>query len=165
MTETLELIGDQKLLVERSQAVNTLKLVGSDGQIRLAISITPDGPVLRFEGRNLLLEATGDLAVEARRVAIHGREEVVITSGGDASVCAAGSFSSEAKSQKITAHLGSVKVKANDDVQLLGEEVLLNCDHELPIPNWLPQTAAAEVTLPRADTDGDIHLINSLPPG
>jgi hypothetical protein len=127
ITETLELIGNQKLVVERCPSNNVLKLISSEGRICLSISLTADGPVLRFDGPSLLLESTGDLAVDARRVAIHGREEVVITSGGDAAICVAGDLNTEARVQNISARLGNVNVKANDDVRLRGERIKLNC--------------------------------------
>lgn len=162
-TEALELIGQQTLVIERKPNENTLKLLSPDGQLRLTINITADGPVLRFEGPSLTVESTGDLAVGARRVAIHGREEVAITSGGNASISVAGELHSEANAQSLTARLGCVQVKANDHVQLLGEEVLLNCEREPALPGWIPLSAQAEVMLPRADVDGDQHLLDSVP--
>jgi hypothetical protein len=38
-----------------------------------------------------------------------------------------GDIHSEACSQKITAHLGNVDIKANDDVTLDGERIRMNC--------------------------------------
>lgn len=126
-TETIELIGRQQLLVERNAGSNILKLMGSDGQLRLSICLTADGPVLRFEGPGLMIESSGDLAVDARSIALHGREGVAITSGRDASICAVGELNTEGKIQNISATLGNVNVKANDDVKVEGERVLLNC--------------------------------------
>src|SRR5271165_6780548 len=100
-TETLELIGNQTLVVERRPDNNLIKLLSSDGRLCLSICLTLDGPVLRIDGSSLKLESSGDLAVEARRVAIHGREGVAITSGGDASICAAGDLKTEAQTQDI----------------------------------------------------------------
>jgi hypothetical protein len=125
--QTLELIGDHQLIVQRSPTNNVLKLVGSGGHLCFTICITPDGPVLRFDGPGLLLESSGDLSVNANRIAIHGREEVAITSGGDACIRVAGNLSSEGRVQDITARLGSVNVMANDDVKLKGERIRLNC--------------------------------------
>jgi hypothetical protein len=126
-TEAIELIGNQKLLVERRPAENTLKLLSRDGQLRLSIKITEEGPVLRFEGPSLTVESSGDLAVNVQRLLLHGREGVAISSGADASVYAVGDLKSEARIQDITARLGNVNVKANDDVRLRGERIRLNC--------------------------------------
>jgi hypothetical protein len=125
--ETLELIGHQKLLVERKPSENILKLLSRDGQLRLTITITEDGPVLRFEGPSLKLESSGELAVDAQRLALHGREGVAISSGADASICVAGDLKSEARIQDITARRGNVNLNANDDVRLRAERIRLNC--------------------------------------
>jgi hypothetical protein len=90
------------------------------------VHLTPAGPVLRFEG-SLLLEASGGLAVDAQRVAIHGREGLSLTSGGNARIEIAGDLDSQARIQNITAVLGNVNVKANDDVRMNGERIKMNC--------------------------------------
>jgi hypothetical protein len=74
-----------------------------------------------------MLQATGDLAVSAGRLALHGRDGVAITSDGDVTVQTPGDLSTSARSQNITAELGNVNVKANDDVKINGERVLVNC--------------------------------------
>lgn len=49
----------------------------------------------------------------------------------------------------LEARVGSVVARANDDVQLLGENVLLNCDRTAPVPDWVtaPARAAARELL------------------
>ena len=126
-TEALELIGEHRLLVERTPTENTLRLLSRDGQLSLTISITGDGPVLRFEGPCLRLESTGELTVDAQRLALHGREGVAISSGADASICVAGDLKTEARIQNITARRGNVNLKANDDVRMRAERIRLNC--------------------------------------
>ena len=61
------------------------------------------------------------------RVAIHGRRDVSISSGGDATVEAAGDLETFARAQHHTANLGNVNIRANDDVRLNGERVRMNC--------------------------------------
>src|SRR5262249_36424528 len=119
-TQTLELIADHQLLVERKPAENVIKLVGSGGQVGLTIAVTPAGPVLRLEGAGLMIQTTGALAIDAGHVAIHGREGVAISSGGDATIQVRGDLETEARIQQITAVLGNVNLKANDDVTLDG---------------------------------------------
>ncbi len=114
-------------MVKHKSSGNVLEIVGADGRVTLSVRVTPAGPVLELEGCGLLIRATGDLAVQAERVAIHGREEVCITSGGDATIGVAGDLATTARIQNITAVLGNVNVKANDDVRLNGERVLVNC--------------------------------------
>lgn len=126
-TQTIELIGSQALVLERTSIDNTLKIVSSDGNVRLSIHITSAGPVLRFEGGALMIQTAGDLAIDARSIAIQGREGLALFSGGDASVNAVGDLHVEARIQNLTALLGNVNIKANDDVKLNGERVMMNC--------------------------------------
>lgn len=126
-TQTLELVGNQKLLVESTSAENVLNVVGADGHVKLSLHVTPSGPVLRFEGAGLIIESSGALAINAQSVVIQGREGVALISGGDAEIRVAGDLTSEARIHNVTANLGNVNIKANDDVKLNGERVMMNC--------------------------------------
>ncbi len=126
--ETLELVGNQQLVLERRPSDNVLRIVDQDGHVCLSIHITADGPVLRLEGSGLMIQATGALALDAEAVVIHGREGVAISSGGNAKISVAGELDTEASVQNISALLGNVNVRANDDVRMNGERVLMNCD-------------------------------------
>jgi hypothetical protein len=125
--ETIDLIDDQRLIVERRPSDSLIRIVGGNGRVSLTIEVTAAGPLLRFEGLSLRIESDGDLGIGARRIALHGREGVVISSGGDASIEAVGDLSTAAAEQNISARLGNVNVKANDDVRLGGERIKLNC--------------------------------------
>jgi len=125
---TLALAHGQTLAVETDPAGSVIRLVGADGQMTLTVHITPAGPVLQFGGAGLAIQADGDLAVSARRLVLHGREEVTVCTDGDLTVRATGDLHSSARIQNLTAELGNVNVKANDDVRLNGERVMVNCD-------------------------------------
>jgi len=122
----LALNGDRLLVVESRADLDVIRIVNADGAACLTIHMTPQGPVLQFEG-SLMLQTTGDLAVSAARLALHGREGVAITSGGDMTIETAGDLSTSARIQNIEAHLGNVNVKANDDVRIDGERIFMNC--------------------------------------
>jgi len=123
----LELIGSQQLVVERGALADTLRLYGGDGRLTLTVRVTPDGPVLLVEGGGLAIRAEGALAIDAQHVAIRGREGVVVQSGADLCVGAAGSLDLTARRQQLTARGGDVRVYASDDVVLDGERVRMNC--------------------------------------
>jgi hypothetical protein len=125
--QTLELVGHQQLVVERSLQGNVLKILSEKGQVTLSIAITPAGPVLRFEGSGLMIQTTGELAIDAGTIAIHGREGVFISSGKDGQICVDGDLSMQAASHNIAAELGNVNIHANDDVKLDGERIRMNC--------------------------------------
>jgi len=99
----LTLPGGHHLIVEDGQSPRSLVHLRGPGPVQLTIEITPAGPVLRFQGPALALDARGGLAIAADRVSIHAREDLQLSAGGD------------------------VRVRANDDVTLNGERVLLNC--------------------------------------
>ena len=121
-----DLVGGQRLVVERGGDADLVTLVASGGEIAFSLRVTPAGPVLRFE-RGLKIEASGELELAGQRVAIRGRRGVSIESEGDAAIEVAGDLTSTARVQNIRARLGNVNVKANDDVRLRGERIRLNC--------------------------------------
>lgn len=122
----LDFAGGQRLLVERGPQEDLLTLVAPTGEVVFSVRLTPSGPVMRFES-GLRIEASGALEFAGRSLALSGAEGVSILSGGDASLEVAGDLSTSARAQAITARLGDVSVKANDDVRLNGERVRLNC--------------------------------------
>jgi hypothetical protein len=122
----LELVGRQRLRVERGGADDRVTLVARDGQVTFSVRVTEHGPVLQFE-RGLTIEAADSLELAGRRVTIRGAEGVAIESGGDATLECAGDLTSTARIQNIRARLGNVNVKANDDVRVRGERIRLNC--------------------------------------
>ncbi len=101
--------------------------MAADGHMSLSIRVTPQGPVLRFDGPGLKIETAGELSVEAQRLNLHGRSGVSVTSAGDVHIQTPGDLHSHARIQNITADLGNVNIKANDDVKLNGERVRANC--------------------------------------
>jgi uncharacterized protein (DUF2345 family) len=126
-TTELELPGQQRLLVEQRPDESLLRIVSLDGSVRLTITVTEKGPVLRFDGPDLLIQTTGALALDAERIALHARGALELTAGGDARIAARGDLSAEGRIVDVTAQLGNVNVKANDDVKLNGERVMMNC--------------------------------------
>ncbi len=122
----VELAEGQKLLVDRSGDGSLLQFLSPGGLVTLTVEVTANGPVLRFDG-GIKFQASGLLELDAERVAIRGEKGVSIETGGDARIAAAGDLHSEARVQNISARLGNVNVKANDDVRLRGERIRLNC--------------------------------------
>lgn len=127
LTQTLELVAEQKLVVQRNAESNLLRIIGRDGKVSLAIYVTEDGPVVRLESSAIEIEAQGQLSLNAERVAIHGRKSLSLTSDGNVSLDTPEDIHSDARSQKITARLGNVDIKANDDVTMDGERIRMNC--------------------------------------
>jgi len=126
-TQIVDLVAEQKLVIEYHHLSNVLNIIASDGMVSLSIHITKEGPVLKIGGGVLTIQAEGNLAIDAERVAIHSRKGMALTTGGNLHIEAAGDLHSKARGQTITADLGNVDIKANDDVKLDGERIRLNC--------------------------------------
>ncbi|HVY37303.1 MAG TPA: hypothetical protein VHM31_05190 [Polyangia bacterium] len=127
-SQTLDLAGRHQLVVERSDRGDSLRLVSPDGATPIVIEVTSGGVTLRIGAPHVAIEAAGDLSIAADRLALRGRQEVSVSSGGDLQLVAAGDLESRAQGQLLRAERGSVDVKASDDVKLAGERVMVNCD-------------------------------------
>lgn len=112
-------VGDHFLHIEAAGDGHHLRLVGPGGGQSVEIVVTPQGPVLRL-GSGLRLELAGPLTVDADQIALHGRSGVSLTSGGELNIEATTHLNARTQ-------LGDVRVKANDDLRLDGERVLMNC--------------------------------------
>lgn len=124
---SLELVGGQRLVLERSPREDVLRFVTTDGRVTLSIHVTEQGPVLRFEGASLAIQAAGELSIEAQHLRLHGHAGMTLTAGGDVTLATPGDLHTHARTQNITADLGNVNVRANDDVKLNGERIMVNC--------------------------------------
>lgn len=123
----VDLRGDQHLLIDQGPQEDRLVITAADGRVSLTVTITDQGPVLHLEGSGLMIRTDGDLAINARSLAIHGRDGIALSSGGDARISVQGDLTAKARTQNITAELGNVNVQANDDVRIDGERILMNC--------------------------------------
>jgi hypothetical protein len=123
----VELRGDQVLRLERGPDGDLIQLCDARGRLTLSIQVTDSGPVLRFEGQGLRIQAAGELTLEAEELRLHGRTRLNLTTGGDLALVANGDLASEARIQEIRARLGNVNIEANDDVRIDGERVMVNC--------------------------------------
>jgi hypothetical protein len=125
--QELELRGEQRLRLERGPDGDLIQLCDARGRLTLSIQVTDSGPVLRFEGQGLRIQAAGELTLEAEELRLHGRASLNLTTGGDLALVADGDLASEARIQEIRARLGNVNIAANDDVRIDGERVMVNC--------------------------------------
>lgn len=101
----------------------------ASGDCLLHVRLTDAGPVLRFEGAALELDATGDVSIACGTLRVAARDAVAIG----------------ARDVSIEATRGGVRVHADDDVELDGERVLLNCADRPQQLSWeafLPASGA-----------------------
>jgi hypothetical protein len=119
-------VDDYRLTIERSEQGSVIRLLDARGGVPLRVELGPGGPVLVL-GSGLTIAVAGELAFDAQRVAIHGRDGIHLRSEGDVTIESDGDLVTRAREQVIEARLGDVRVKANDDVKVAGERIRLNC--------------------------------------
>ncbi len=128
----------------------------TDGSPALSLEIvmTPTGPSLRVSAQSVELVAAETLTARAKHIALDAQETVSIKAGGDATL--------DAHALSLEARVGRAQIRANDDVQLLGEQVLLNCERKVETPPWVFEAPAVPAALPRAEASGDAALLAAI---
>lgn len=128
----------------------------SGGTMEIVIALTSEGPVLRARAAALEVIADKDIVARCESFRVEARKDVSFTAGE--------TLRTEGRRVEVEATHGSVNVEANDNVKLLGENILLNCDAPAPaIPPW----ARALASLPQpelavAQASGDAGLVAEL---
>ncbi len=101
------------------------------GTLELTIELTPTGAKLHLDAIDISLRAKGTVSAECDRFSVHARESATLSS----------------PATTVESTEGDLLLKANDDVRASGERVLLNCDKEDEVPDWMRD--AVDARLPR----------------
>lgn len=112
-----------------------LTIRSATGEVELQICLTENGPLLRFRAADVELEATRDVKVHCEEFHVKAEKHIVQESGGDlrqriggqADVKVRGRMTLAARETRLQAKRGNVQIEANDDVEILGERIKLNC--------------------------------------
>jgi hypothetical protein len=128
--------------------------------LELEITFSELGPVVRTSAAALHIDA---LQIDARceEFSIAARKRFSVETQ-ELALSAEGGMSLRAEAVQVAAHAGDIQLRANDDVQLLGEQVLLNCERPEPMPTWIPAPQPIEARLPRQTAWGDPELLARL---
>jgi hypothetical protein len=118
-----------------SQGRDRLTIRSATGEVELQICMTEKGPLLRFRAADVELEATRDVKVHCEEFHVKAEKNIVQESGGDlrqriggqADVKVRGRMTLAARETRVQAKRGNVQIEANDDVEVLGERIKLNC--------------------------------------
>ena len=113
-----------------------LRLINSNQLLQLVISVKEEGLIVDLNACHLNIKASDQLHLSAKKIDIEASEQIKLKSSGNIVQDVGKDFLTEvggtnkmiAVVHKITANLGNVEIKANDDVRLDGERVKLNCD-------------------------------------
>ncbi len=92
---------------------------GPQGEVLLEVVLTPAGPILRFHAAQVQLDCKGSFQVRCEKFEVETTGDIVQKAGGNVRV--------ESKEMCLEAKRGDLDVRANDDVNLNGERVRLNC--------------------------------------
>jgi hypothetical protein len=114
----------------------------------ITITITAEGPIVRARAAALEIESDGDLVARCERFRVEARESIEMVTPG--------SLLSRGRRVDVEATHGSLRMKANDNVQLLGENILLNCEPSTPpMPGWaLRSPEVPQPTVPVSTISG-----------
>ena len=140
--------------------------IRADGQRDLSITIRFEqtGPVVSVQARELQLTGFDNITAECATFAVHARERIELHSGGDLLQQAQDTARIVGRQVEVEATPGAIRMKANDEVQLLGEMILLNCDHPSTLPPT-PSWASCEQTplaLPAEASSGDVGVVAEM---
>jgi hypothetical protein len=148
---------------------DTLRIFAPGGTCVLTVQLTAEGPVLRFEGASLQIAATKRLELSCEELAVRASGAAAIDVGGDLEERVGGSARRAVRGTATTAATrvdleampGGIDLRANDDVRIQGERVLLNSD-DPPMPlTWDEYRArqASTAALPApADDETDVKI-------
>jgi hypothetical protein len=161
MSRTIALPEDRQLEVRAARDAISLRVASRDPAQRIEIEVHfgPHGPTLRTHAAALELTSASDITARCESFVVEAESAIELRSGGALRCDAAGEVHIAGRSVETEAELGAIRMRANDEVQLLGEQILLNCDRPAPLPDWVPQVLAP---VPVSAESGDPALIDAL---
>jgi hypothetical protein len=127
--QCIELRGRQRLTIIRDsgRGEDVLHLEAGDGTTTLLVRVGPGGTQVELGAASLALRVQGELAIDAGRIALHAREGLSLTTGGNFVMRSGAALAIEAVEQKLVATRGDISLYANDDVKVDGERIRMNC--------------------------------------
>ena len=122
--QKIGLNSEQSLSIEKDGDSTVIKVLKNSSTL-VNLRITDQGAeVLLTE--DCAIRSSGDISVEAENLGLKARNKLTLESLGDADLQVKGDYSSRARIQTIKSTLGNVNIKANDDVKVRAERILLN---------------------------------------
>ena len=116
-----------QLVVNAGNENEFVQVINSAGEIQITIEMTENGAEIKLTGNTIKIDAKEKFVVESPIVELKAKQQLKLSSDGDMHQEIKRDSFSTARIQNITADLGNVNIKANDDVRLDGERVKLNC--------------------------------------
>lgn len=159
-----------------------LEIRSAGGDMVLSVRLTDAGPVFSLSGASFEITAARTLSLSAETLRFSALKDLTIESGGALTERAAGDAVRDvggtdrtiARDVEVAAHPGGISLRANDDVDVVGERVRLNSD-DPPMPRTWEEhrsrhaLAAAVISQealpsePAATTPSSLHWYDSGP--
>jgi hypothetical protein len=161
--ETVTNIDDRAVVVAPTDDGFALRVRSPRAEecIEIEIRFETGGPVVRTRAAALELSADAIVA-QCRSFAVAATEDIELRAGGRLVQHAEQAAETTARSVTVDASPGAIRLRANDDVQLLGEQILLNCERAPAMPEWVPPPRAQLASLPPTSASGDLEVIDGL---
>lgn len=130
----VNLMSNHTLIIDNNS--NELKLVNNKNILKLTIRFQGDKMEVDIHADKLNLVTAEEINLNSKKITVNASDQLTLRSAGhfvqevqkDALTEIGGINKLIAQVQKITANLGNVEIKANDDVKLDGESIKLNCE-------------------------------------
>lgn len=127
--------------VQTEADADVLRFRAPGGECVLTIHLTDAGPVVRVGAAAIEVRAATRLSLECDEFQLRAAKTAAIDVGGDLVERVGGSVhritqgdaNLEARHARMEARPGGIELRANDDVRITGERVLLNSD-DPPMP-------------------------------
>jgi hypothetical protein len=157
----LALASGRSIEVTEGGAEERIQLRSTSGEVMLTVRLTDEGPVLSLSGASLEIAASKSLALSCETLHIKAARDALIEVGGSLRERVEGSVTRETagastvsgREVKLEAFPGGIVLKANDDVAINGERVLLNSD-DRPMPRtWEEHRARRALGATRQDSE------------
>ena len=153
--QQVRLRGGHVVEIASSASGATLRVGGAEdpGGVEIEIRWSSEGPVARVRAARIDVATTADVNVRCKSFQVETTDRINLRAGG--------SLEASAQAVDLEARAGRIVARANDDVQLLGEEILLNCDRTPEIPEWVTQAPGIMMgeLLSISDESGDAELV------
>lgn len=117
-----------ELEADRGDGAARLVVRSPGGELELSITIGPDGPKLTVRAVDIELVAERKLSMRC--------EDLDVQARGSAKILAGGGLTISGEDVHVNAPQGEIALRANDDVDVRGARIRLNCE-DPPMPvSW-----------------------------
>jgi hypothetical protein len=161
-------LGGERAIEVASRGNKTVLRLQGEHRQQLDIEIRFDlnGPVVTVQAPKLEIAGAKDISAACETFTVDASKRIDLRSQGEMVQTAKGTARTEARRVEVEASPGAILLKANDEVQALGEMILLNSEHPrtaAPMPGWVKsEPAAASSPLPAEASSGDASVISEL---